>query len=116
MFEHILSVIIFLPIIAGLLLLATPASRNVARFTGLVISLSTLVLSLDLYGRFQSTGHRSLHQEQIGIVASAFGGEDKVDHRQQHRGGHEDEEADAIHTQGVRNPKRWNPAQLLNKF
>lgn len=57
MFEHILSVIIFLPIIAGLLLLATPASRTVARFTGLVISLSTLVLSLDLYARFQSTGH-----------------------------------------------------------
>ncbi|MGD9949446.1 MAG: NuoM family protein [Desulfobulbus sp.] len=57
MFEHVLSVIIFLPIIAGLLLLATPASRTVARFTGLVISLSTLVLSLDLYSKFQSTGH-----------------------------------------------------------
>jgi NADH-quinone oxidoreductase subunit M len=57
MFEHVLSVIIFLPLIAGLLLLATPASRTIARFTGLIISLSTLVLSLDLYAGFQSTGH-----------------------------------------------------------
>lgn len=57
MFEHVLSIIIFLPILAGLVLLASPASRTVARFTGLVISLSTLVLSLDLYAGFQSTGH-----------------------------------------------------------
>nr|WP_321467086.1 NADH-quinone oxidoreductase subunit M [uncultured Desulfobulbus sp.] len=57
MFEHVLSVIIFLPIIAGLLLLATPANRTVARFTGMAISLSALVLSLDLYLKFQATGH-----------------------------------------------------------
>lgn len=57
MFEHLLSVIIFLPIIAGLVLLASPASRTIARFTGLIISLSTLVLSLDLYLGFKSTGH-----------------------------------------------------------
>ncbi len=57
MFEHVLSVIIFLPIIAGLLLLASPANRTVARFTGMAISLSTLILSLDLYTRFQATGH-----------------------------------------------------------
>ena len=56
MFEHVLSVIIFLPILAGLLLLASPASRMVARSTGLVISLATLVLSLDLYFGFKSTG------------------------------------------------------------
>ncbi|WP_028317327.1 complex I subunit 4 family protein [Desulfobulbus elongatus] len=57
MFEHVLSVIIFLPILAGLILLATPASRSVARFTGLAVSLATLVLSLDLYAGFQATGH-----------------------------------------------------------
>ena len=56
MFEHVLSVIIFLPILAGLLLLASPASRMVARSTGLVISLATLVLSLDLYFGLKSTG------------------------------------------------------------
>ncbi|WP_319589030.1 NADH-quinone oxidoreductase subunit M [uncultured Desulfobulbus sp.] len=57
MFEHVLSVIIFLPMLAGLLLLATPASKTIARFTGLVISLATLVLSLDLYAGFAATGH-----------------------------------------------------------
>ncbi|MCL2791365.1 MAG: NADH-quinone oxidoreductase subunit M [Desulfobulbus sp.] len=57
MFEHVLSVIIFLPILAGLILLASPASRTIARFTGLVISLATLVLSLELYLRFEATGH-----------------------------------------------------------
>lgn len=56
MFEHLLSVIIFLPIAAGLLLLATPASKVVARFTGLVISLSILILSIDLYFGFAETG------------------------------------------------------------
>jgi NADH-quinone oxidoreductase subunit M len=57
MFEHVLSVIIFLPILAGLLLLVTPASKTIARFTGLVISLATLVLSVDLYAGFSATGH-----------------------------------------------------------
>jgi len=57
MFEHVLSVIIFLPILAGLLLLVTPASRTIARVTGLAISLATLVVSIDLYASFASTGH-----------------------------------------------------------
>ncbi|MCL2340842.1 MAG: NADH-quinone oxidoreductase subunit M [Proteobacteria bacterium] len=57
MFAHLLSVIIFLPIVAGLILLASPASRPIARFTGLAVSLSTLVLSLDLYMGFAATGH-----------------------------------------------------------
>jgi NADH-quinone oxidoreductase subunit M len=57
MFEHVLSVIIFLPILAGLLLLVTPASRTIARVSGLIISLATLVLSLDLYANFSATGH-----------------------------------------------------------
>ena len=69
MFAHVLSVIIFLPIIAGLLLLATPASRNIARFTGMIVSLAALVLSLDLYMGFQSTGHLEF-VENIPWIAS----------------------------------------------
>lgn len=69
MFAHVLSVIIFLPIIAGLLLLATPANRNIARFTGLIVSLAALVLSLDLYMGFQSTGHLEF-VENIPWIAS----------------------------------------------
>jgi NADH-quinone oxidoreductase subunit M len=57
MFEHVLSVIIFLPILAGLLLLVTPASRTIARVSGLIISLATLILSIDLYANFSATGH-----------------------------------------------------------
>ena len=56
MFEHVLSVIIFLPIVAGLLMLASPVSRMVARSAALTVSLATLALSLDLYFGFQSTG------------------------------------------------------------
>ncbi|MGI6657617.1 MAG: complex I subunit 4 family protein [Desulfobulbus sp.] len=56
MFEHLLSVIIFLPIIAGLLLLCIPANKTIARWTGFAISLSTLVLSLEVYRGFASTG------------------------------------------------------------
>jgi len=75
MFEHVLSVIIFLPIIAGLLLLATPANRTIARFTGIAISLSALVLSVDLYAKFQSTGHLEFVEhipwiESLGISYS----------------------------------------------
>ena len=57
MFEHLLSVIIFLPILAGLLLLVTPASKTIARITGLTISLAALILSIDLYTGFSATGH-----------------------------------------------------------
>lgn len=57
MFEHVLSVIIFLPILAGILLLVIPASRTIARVSGLIISLATLVLSIDLYTNFSATGH-----------------------------------------------------------
>jgi len=57
MFEHVLSVIIFLPILAGLLLLVSPVSKNIARVTGLIISLATLILSIDLYSGFTATGY-----------------------------------------------------------
>ena len=57
MFEHILSVMIFLPILAGGILLAAPVSRGVARLTGIVISLSVLVMSIELYAKFAATGY-----------------------------------------------------------
>lgn len=57
MFEHILSVMIFLPILAGGILLAAPVSRGVARLTGIVISLSVLVMSIELYTKFAATGY-----------------------------------------------------------
>lgn len=56
MFEHVLSVMIFLPILAGVILLLSPASQAIARFTGLVTSLALLILGLDIYANFQGTG------------------------------------------------------------
>lgn len=57
MFEHILSVMIFLPILTGVILLMTPASQGIARITGLLVSLSILILGIDLYIGFAATGY-----------------------------------------------------------
>jgi len=56
MFEHILSSMIFLPIVAGLILLLTPVTKNCARAIGLVISVAVLVLGLKLYAGFIGNG------------------------------------------------------------
>ncbi len=53
MFEHVLSVMIFLPIVAGLILLLTPAGKGLARLTGLVISFASLILGLDIFFKFK---------------------------------------------------------------
>ena len=56
MFQHLLSVMIFLPILAGLLLLMAPVSKKSARIIGFGVSLAVLVLSFDVYTAFQATG------------------------------------------------------------
>lgn len=56
MFAHLLSVMIFLPIVAGLILLFAPLSRTTARIVGFGVSLAVLVLSIDVYAGFSATG------------------------------------------------------------
>lgn len=56
MFEHILSIMIFLPIVAGLLLLLLPATKNGARAIGLVVSVAVLLLGLKVYMGFADGG------------------------------------------------------------
>ncbi len=56
MFEHILSLMIFLPITAGLILLLTPAGKGIARITGIAVSLASLVLGLDVFFKFKAVG------------------------------------------------------------
>ena len=56
MFEHILSSMIFLPIVAGLVLLLTPVTKNGARAIGLVVSVAVLILGLKIYTGFVGTG------------------------------------------------------------
>lgn len=56
MFAHLLSVMIFLPIVAGLILLFAPLGRTTARVVGFCVSLAVLVLSFDVYAGFTATG------------------------------------------------------------
>ena len=56
MFAHLLSVMIFLPIVAGLILLLAPLGRTTARVVGFCVSLAVLVLSFDIYAGFTATG------------------------------------------------------------
>lgn len=56
MFEHALSVMIFLPIIAGLALLLVPASGGAARIAGCIVSIAVLLLGVELFLGFTGTG------------------------------------------------------------
>lgn len=49
MFEHALSLIIFLPILAGLVLLAVPATAGAARLIGGIISGAILLIGVELF-------------------------------------------------------------------
>jgi NADH-quinone oxidoreductase subunit M len=67
MFEYILSSMIFLPILAGLILLLTPVPQNGARAIGLVISVAVLILGLKLYTGFNGAGGMEFVEKQTWI-------------------------------------------------
>jgi len=72
MFEHVLSVMIFLPILTGLALLVLPVGVNAARTLGLVVSVIVLVCGLKVYGQFIGGGglefvEKSIWVESLGI-------------------------------------------------
>jgi NADH-quinone oxidoreductase subunit M len=54
MFEHVLSVMIFLPLLAGAALLVLPVPRSGVRAIGLAISVIVLVCGLKVYGDFSN--------------------------------------------------------------
>ncbi len=56
MFEHVLSTMIFLPILAGLVLLLLPMSQAAARRLGLASSLIILILGVRLFFGFSGAG------------------------------------------------------------
>jgi len=56
MFEHVLSVMIFLPLVAGVLLLLVPVSRNSVRVIGLALSVIVLICGLKVYVDFSGGG------------------------------------------------------------
>lgn len=56
MFEYALSFMIFLPILAGLTLLALPIGNKAARFSGGVVAMIVLLLGIELFIGFQGSG------------------------------------------------------------
>ncbi len=56
MFEYVLSVMIFLPILAGLVMLLFPVSKGIARIAGFIVSIVILVLGVELFLGFSGTG------------------------------------------------------------
>ena len=56
MFEHVLSVMIFLPLLAGVALLVLPIGKNGVRVLGLGISIIVLICGLKVYVDFIGSG------------------------------------------------------------
>ncbi len=56
MFEYALSVMIFLPILAGMAMLLFPISRGPSRIVGLIVSLVILLMGVELFLGFSGTG------------------------------------------------------------
>jgi NADH-quinone oxidoreductase subunit M len=56
MFESVLSVMIFLPILAGLVMLFFPISKGAARIAGFIITIVILLLGVELFIGFSGTG------------------------------------------------------------
>ncbi len=56
MFEYALSVMIFLPILAGMAMFLFPISRGASRIAGLIVSLVVLLMGIELFLGFTGTG------------------------------------------------------------
>jgi NADH-quinone oxidoreductase subunit M len=56
MFEYALSVMIFLPILAGLAMLLFPVSKGAARIAGFIISIIILFMGVEMFLAFTGTG------------------------------------------------------------
>ncbi len=56
MFEYALSVMIFLPILAGMAMFLFPISRGASRIAGLIVSLVILLMGIEMFLGFTGTG------------------------------------------------------------
>jgi len=56
MFEYALSVMIFLPILAGVAMFLFPISRGASRIAGLIVSLIILLMGVEMFLGFTGTG------------------------------------------------------------
>ena len=69
MFEYVLSVMIFLPILAGLVMLFVPVGNGIARIAGFIVSIVILILGVELFLGFSGTGGME-YVEQHGWIES----------------------------------------------
>ena len=56
MFEYALSVMIFLPILAGMAMFLLPINRGASRIAGLIVSLVILLMGIEMFLGFSGTG------------------------------------------------------------
>ena len=72
--EYALSLVIWLPVIGGIVVLATGSDKNapVARVLALLVSLLTLVASIPLYTEFNNATVGMQFLEYIPWIAHAF--------------------------------------------
>ncbi len=75
MFEYALSVMIFLPILAGLVLLLFPLSKGASRIAGLIVSLVILLMGVELFLDFTGTGGFEFleHRPWIDSLGISYG-------------------------------------------
>ncbi len=75
MFEYALSVMIFLPILAGLAMLLVPISKGVSRIAGLIVSLVILLMGVELFLGFSGTGGMQYleHRPWIESLGISYG-------------------------------------------
>jgi len=67
MFENVLSVMIFLPILAGLVMFISPVSKGVARLAGFIVATIILFLGVELFFGFSATGAMQYVESRIWI-------------------------------------------------
>ncbi len=67
MFEYVLSVMIFLPILAGLVMLFSPVSKGGARIAGFIVTIIILVLGVELFLGFSGQGSMEYVEQRSWI-------------------------------------------------
>ena len=75
MFEYALSVMIFLPILAGMAMFLFPISRGASRIAGLIVSLIILFMGIEMFLGFTGTGSMEYveHRPWIESLGISYG-------------------------------------------
>ncbi len=75
MFEYALSVMIFLPILAGMAMFLFPISRGASRIAGLIVSLIILLMGIEMFLGFTGTGGMEYleHRPWIESLGISYG-------------------------------------------